>query len=364
MIYIAYIALLFSSVKFINTLINLIFIQRLGRSKSLPEGLVSILIPARNEQDCIGELLTCLQDISYTNTEIIVFNDESTDNTAVIVNKYAENDKRIRLINSEGLPKGWSGKNYACHILASNAKGRYYLFLDADVRVYDTIIEDAVYTSNKYGLGLLSVFQVQIMKTWGERTVVPLMNYILLTLLPLIFVRISPFKSHSAANGQFMFFESYAYNKLKPHEKFRNTVVEDIAIAHDFKKQKLKTACLLGDERIRCRMYESRKDALHGFSKNVLMFFGNSFVLAVLFWLFSALGFVPVILTNFILFIAYFAIITTTKIIVAIISKQNVIHCLILSFHHQYNLLLMITKAKRVHNLFEYSWKGRKVYSL
>ena len=74
--------------------------------------------------------------------EIFVFDDQSTDNTAKIVKECAQSDTRVKLLQSGGLPKGWLGKNYACYQLAQQAKGSYYLFIDADVRLKGNIISD------------------------------------------------------------------------------------------------------------------------------------------------------------------------------------------------------------------------------
>src|ERR1035437_3764797 len=242
MIYIACFIFFFTIAGFLVAAANFIFRPVLPKGKLLFDDLVSILIPARNEENNIGNILDDLLHQDYKNIEILVFNDQSTDRTANIVMTYAKQDPRITLINSGGLPDGWLGKNYACYSLAKNAKGVYFLFLDADVRISNDIIIRSISYATQYELGLFSIFHRQIIKTIGEKATVPVMNYILLSLLPLILVRKSKRASFAAANGQFMFFNSIVYKLFDPHEIMKHNKVEDIAISRFLKMKNIKVA--------------------------------------------------------------------------------------------------------------------------
>jgi glycosyltransferase involved in cell wall biosynthesis len=363
MIYPAYLIILFSFIQLINVLLNFFFRQKIVNSKSDSDINLSVLIPARNEEKNIGEILQNLIALKIENSEILVYNDESSDDTEIIVSEYAVKNSYVKLINGKELPKGWKGKNYACNILAEKASGEFYLFVDADVRLSDGIIEDSLAYMKSRNLGLLSFFPVQIQKSFGEKISVPIMNYILLTLLPLIFVRISPFKSHSAANGQFMLFDAEIYNKIKPHKKFKNSNAEDIEIARYYKKQKIKIACITGEKRIKCRMYENYTEALNGFSKNIFMFFGNHVSLALLFWLIVSFGFVPVLLNGGVLIYIYLFAVLLIQIFYSTLSHQNV---LINIFLFPLQLFFML-HAMSTHIIGkqrgEYYWKGRNLYN-
>jgi cellulose synthase/poly-beta-1,6-N-acetylglucosamine synthase-like glycosyltransferase len=284
----------FTFLQFVVAVVNVVFIQRFSSKKSTFNEIVSVLIPARNEEKNITNLLTDLVALDYKNIEILVFNDQSTDKTAEIVTGFARKDTRVKLINSEDLPEGWLGKNHGCNSLAKFASGKYLLFLDADVRIGNGIILQTCTYSEKHKLGLLSIFPRQIMVSAGEKATVPLMHYILLTLLPLILVRKTRFSSVAAANGQFMLFNSEVYRKILPHEKMKDSKVEDIKIARYFKQKGINIACITGKKSVSCRMYSGFPEAVHGFSKNVTQFFGNSFILAILFWLITTFGFVTV----------------------------------------------------------------------
>jgi glycosyltransferase involved in cell wall biosynthesis len=361
--YLAYISIGFVAFQLANVLLNLFFRQRIRKTMLPPKGKISILIPARNEEHNIGLLLEDLREMKSNSIEIIVFNDQSTDNTSSIVQNHAIADKRIKLIQSEGLPQNWLGKNHACFQLAKQATGSYYLFLDADVRLANSIIEDAVSYLEKHHLSLLSVFPIQIQKNLSEKISVSIMNYILLTLLPLISVRISPFSSHSAANGQFMLFRATCYKKIQPHKIFKTSAVEDIAISRYYKKKKIRIACITGDNRIKCRMYKNYKQALNGFSKNIFTFFGNHPALAFLFWIFAALGFIPIWLSQPNLLLIYISLTALTQVFYSVISKQNIVLSTLLFPAQLFFMLQVMTTSILNHKNQQYSWKGRNIYS-
>ncbi len=351
------------ALQLINVVLNAIFRQRITSSNLQNNEQISVLIPARNEERNISLLLSDLLKTKAPNIEIIVFDDESTDHTNSVINNFAEQDKRISFIKSDGLPKGWLGKNHACYQLAQKANGQYFLFLDADVRIDSYVIPEAVSYLKKHNLQLLSVFPTQIQKTFGEKISVPLMNYILLTLLPLIFVRVSPFASHVAANGQFMLFNAAAYKKMQPHKLFKDCAVEDIAIARFLKKQNSKIACLTGERRIRCRMYTSYQEAINGFSKNVFMFFGNMPVLAFLFLVFSALGFLPVLFALPQYLVYYFVTLILILTLYSSISKQNIVFNIVLFPLQLLFFIRIIGKAILTRKYKKLDWKGRNIYS-
>ncbi len=361
MIYIAYIVLAFTVYQLITASINLIFIQKAPKNNHINDDLVSLLIPARNEEKNIANILSDIQKLNYKKLEIIVFNDQSTDRTPEIVDEFAAKDPRIMLINSTGLPEGWLGKNFACHTLSIAAKGKYLFFIDADVRLNHNIIQSTVGYLKSKKLGLLSVFPKQIMISKGEKLTVPLMNYILLSLLPLIFVRISPYTSHSAANGQFMLFDAQIYNNLFPHEKYKSSPFEDIEISRYFKRNKIKVACMVGDDRIKCRMYESYKEAVNGFAKNVLQFFGNSIPTAALFWIITTLGFLPFLFISIKLLLLYIGMFLIARIMVSISSEQSITENLIYFVPQQFSLMLFIIKAVSYKLKRNYLWKGRNI---
>lgn len=248
----------------------------LPKSQCSDEDLVSVLIPARNEEQNIGRLLEDLLNQEYKKLEILVYDDMSDDRTAEVVARYLAGDARIRLLKGRALPEGWLGKNHACHQLSLEARGRFFLFVDADVSLHPSALASAIRYLKESNLDALSVFPTQLMLTRGERAVVPLMFWVLLTLLPLRLVARSRFSSLAAANGQFFLHRADHYQRFHWHQRFRRHRVEDVAIARALKKQGLRLATLLGNRLVNCRMYEGYTQALQGFAKNFPYFFGNN----------------------------------------------------------------------------------------
>ncbi len=356
---VAWIILAFAALQFVVAFVNAVLQPKLNQ-KPTSNDLVSVLIPARNEEQNIVNLLIDLQHQTYKNIEIFVFDDLSTDRTAELVGEMAKYDSRIKLLSSTGLPENWLGKNYACNELAKQASGKYFIFLDADVRTEQNLIAFTISYLQKQNIQLLSIFPMQMMHGLGEKMVVPIMNYILQTLLPLVLVLRSKYASLAAANGQFMLFEAATYRKLQPHELLKGEKVEDIKTAQLYKKHGYKMACLSNNADVSCRMYTNYTDCIEGFSKNIVMFFGNSYLLTFVFWLVTTVGFVAVLLALPMKYFWLLAIITiVTRVFVSIGSNQKSIQNLMFLVPQQINIGIILFKSIINKKNKQYSWKGR-----
>jgi len=357
-----FIAVGFALIQFSVALSNAMFRTNIPIGLPTSDSLISILIPARNEEINIAWLLSDLVQSKDANIEILVLDDDSDDQTAAVVSRFAKVDPRIKLIRSDNLPAGWLGKNFACYSLSNQARGDHFLFLDADVRIKPEFIRSAVDWMQKKNLGLLTIFPKQEMHGIGERMTVPIMNYILLTLLPLPLVQRLKFTSLAAANGQFMLFDSATYKLLNPHEKEKGNKVEDIAIARYYKSAKVSIACLLGDDAIRCRMYNGYRDSINGFSKNITEFFGGSFIISMLFWFITTWGLIPLFISFGIkLSIAYLVILIITRVLVSIASNQNILNNILYLIPQQLNIGIILFLAFRSKFFTGFLWKGRDI---
>lgn len=361
--YIACVVVGFTLIQWFVSVINLCWCERLPRYAGILQSRVSVLIPARNEADHIQGLIYDLVRLRSSFLEIIVCDDHSSDETLSLVQQIAGKEPSVRIIQSESLPPGWLGKNFACHQLAKEAKGDYFLFLDADVRIGPGCIWNTVRMMQKECLGLVSIFPMQIMFSWGEKLTVPVMNYILLSLLPLAGVRkIRRFPSIAAANGQFMLFDAPVYRALRPHDYFRNEKVEDIAIARFFKSRRIKIACLVGDERIICRMYSGYREAVNGFARNIRMYFGNSFLITVLFWLITTWGWIAVWCSfSWEIGAGYLIVLFSIRLFTSLASRQSALMNLLLFPFQLLSCGWIIYKSIFYSFKHKQQWKGRTI---
>lgn len=362
MIYLAWFILGFLGLRFFIVFLNLICFQWLQERKCMGKPKVSVLIPARNEENNIGSLLTNLVNHDYKNLEIFVYDDESTDKTASIVKEFKANKEDVHYIKGTPLPIGWIGKNFACHNLAKHAQGDYLLFIDADVSIYKGLIKNSMAHMQKKKLDLFSIFPKQLMKTFGEWITVPIMNWILVTLLPLCLTRLSKRPSLSAANGQFMMFKASVYHQNKFHEKLKKHKVEDIAIFRLMKKMRYRCHTLLSNGQVECRMYKGFNDALKGFAKNVLAFFGGSSIIAIFFGIITTFGFVPVMIYLEIKhLVLYFVGVLLIWLINSFISRQKILFNILCIPIKQMAFFIVITNAIISKRRKKRMWKGRKI---
>jgi len=253
-------------------IINIILYKNIA-NYLLPESfkksppLVSILVPARNEAANIRRCVRSLLKQDYPNTEIIVLDDNSDDDTSLIVEELAEKNSNLKLISGKPLKPGWLGKCYACYQLAKHAKGEYFVFTDADTLHFKNSVSSAIgcLVSNK--LDALSAIPRQIMVGLHERMVVSWTHFGILSLLPLIMVKKSKNPLFATANGQFLLFKRKVYEKIGGHESIKAKVLEDIHMAKQVKRCGYRIMLFDGSTNIYCRMYRNFKDLLRGFSK-------------------------------------------------------------------------------------------------
>jgi len=353
----------FLSIRFLVTLANFITRPVLRKQKQDSNVLVSILIPARNEESTIGNLLKSIQLQDYQNYEVIVLDDSSSDDTLDVVEKYCHLDQRFKVIQGLPLPVDWLGKNWACHQLSQKASGAYFLFLDADVTIDSGFINSCVVNAQQNKLALFSVFPHQYMVSEGEKIVVPIMHYLLLTLLPLRLILLGKQPSLAAANGQCMLFEGEIYNKYLFHEKVKRVVTEDIRIMQLVKGFGLKGNTQSADSLIHCRMYQNYSEGIQGFSKNILAGFAGSalFLMVYLFFTFFVYFFPSYWQMGEATTIATIFMIIAMKIFLSILSGQPILPNL---YYHPLQMAtivwvggLSIYKKTTKTN----TWKGRTI---
>jgi glycosyltransferase involved in cell wall biosynthesis len=352
----------FIILRFVVTLFNFISDPKLRKIARRYDDLVSILIPARNEEANIISLLQSINAQDYKNYEVVVLDDDSDDQTYQLCAAYAASHAKFKVIKGDALPADWLGKNYACHQLSKTASGRYLLFLDADEQVYNGLINSAIHRIKSKKLGLLSLFTNQVMVTVGEKMVVPLMHFVLLNLLPIRLIYIAKHYAVAAASGQFMLFDAETYHKYQWHKMAKNKVVEDVEIMKMVKSAGLYGESLLANGLITCRMYRGYWDAINGFSKNFLAAFNYS-IPGFLIYLAIIIGGPIIIIStlNLPLIVFMFGLILLTKIMTSLLSGQNVIYNVALHPLQMLSMMVIAFFTVQKHLTKTNTWKNRKV---
>jgi glycosyltransferase involved in cell wall biosynthesis len=226
----------------------------------------SLLVPARDEGQRLPAALAGLlaQDV----TEIIVLNDQSSDDTAAVVRRAARADPRLRLLPGTPLPPGWTGKNWSCHQLAAAARGDVLLFCDADVTLAPGAVDACLAQMRAQDADVFSVFPRQHTVTLGERLLVPLIDDVLLAFLPHRLLRL-PVPSAATANGQLLMFRRCAYDALGGHAAVAGALNEDLALARRARRTGLRLGLALGGDLVSARMYCGYRESVRGFGKSL-----------------------------------------------------------------------------------------------
>ncbi len=259
------------------TVLNVLTFSRLDHEPALAKSpRVSVLIPARDEAAVIGHTVGALLSQDYPNFNVYLLDDNSTDGTAACALEAAAGNAALTILPGKPLPKGWGGKNWACHQLGQAADGEWLVFTDADVQWGPGALSALVNEAVQSNADLLTVWPTQHTETWGERLVVPLMALVILGYLPWTLVHRTPWPVFAAANGQCMGFRRRAYHAIGGHQAVKNAIVEDIRLAQKVKSHGLQLRMTDGAGLIACRMYSSWDKVRNGYAKNIIAGYGDS----------------------------------------------------------------------------------------
>ena len=251
---------------------NIVWLRLSSHRPRITRGkMVSVLIPARDEEKNIGPCLDSLLNQTYANYEIVVVNDQSTDRTGEILSEYARRyPGRVRAINGEPLPgTGWSGKPHAMQQLSRHARGEYLLFTDADTVHGRQSIAWAVTNMEWHRADCVSGYVFQEMNTLGEQFIVPATYIMSAMVLPLWLIAALPAPGLSFAIGQVIMFRRRAFDSIGGYAKVAEKISDDLAIARELKKAGYRQVFLDIRRHVRCRMYDGYRASFNGISKNI-----------------------------------------------------------------------------------------------
>ena len=232
--------------------------------------LISVIIPARNEDRNICRCLQALLLQSYPNFEIIVVDDRSTDQTLHILSELAEGDPHLQVIHGAELPVGWAGKPHALMQGSAAARGEWLCFMDADTFASPELLWSTYHLAIKVHADMFSILTDQELGSFWERVILPLVFLGLSFGFPAERVN-DPTKPDAISNGQFILIQRYVYDQIGGHASVKDRVDEDKAIAILIKRAGFRLVLADGRNVATTRMYTSLPEMWEGWTKNIFL---------------------------------------------------------------------------------------------
>jgi chlorobactene glucosyltransferase len=234
---------------------------------------VSVLVPARNEEDNIKACVQSLLQQKYPEYEVLILDDHSTDQTRSILNEISSTSPRVKVLTGQPNPNGSLGKNWACTQLAQQSQGEILFFTDADTIHRPETLATVVAAMFGEQADLLTGYPRQLVLTWGERFLVPFFSWVVMSFFPLGLAYKIPSPIFTNAVGQMIAVKRESYLSIDGHAGLRHSIVDDLALVKAFHLSGLRWRVIQIADLISCRMYLNSREALEGFTKNLFAAF-------------------------------------------------------------------------------------------
>lgn len=248
---------------------KMIKLSNISLLKSEERPLVSIIVPACNEEENIEQAMRTLLQQDYDNYEVIAVNDRSIDRTREILDKISAGEQCLRVINIEKLPKGWMGKIHALHQGAKQARGEYLLFTDADIMMQRSTVSRALNRMIDKNLAHLTLLFKNTSPGW-------LLNSLILDAGAGLCQVFRPWSVQKTSSpffigvGAFNLVKKDVYKAIDGHRSMRMNPIDDIMLGKIIKEKGYKQECLLGYDTVTVPWYSSVGEMVEGLMKNVL----------------------------------------------------------------------------------------------
>ncbi len=262
-----------------------------GQENDLDYPLVSIIVPALNEEKTVGDAMRSLLELDYPRYEVIAVNDRSDDETGCILeeikSQQLENAPVLKVIHVRELPEGWLGKNHALNLGSRIAAGDYLLFTDADVHYDPTALKRAVHFCLERKADHLTVIPcIELRQFWESAA-----SSLLMTLFTLRFRPTHVDRPECRAYigvGAFNMIRAEFYHKIKGHQTLRMEIIDDVKLGKLVKRNRGQQSCLKSGSLIRVRWAEGLRGLVQVLEKNAFasVNFNLIFLLSTLVFMF------------------------------------------------------------------------------
>jgi len=262
--------------------------------------LVSIIIPARNEENNIEECLESLLKQNYPKIEIVVIDDRSEDRTLELLKSLSAKDQRIKIVEVKELPSGWTGKSHALYEGVKHAQGEWLLFSDADTVHDSRCLAASMNYASKFNLDAVSVEPHFEWNKFFHKLTFPIFCLIVSCIFPIFTINRKDSK-RTLSNGQYILIKAKVYESIGGHEKIKDRILEDLALAENVKKSGYSYNLVLGTELEKVRMYRDIKSYWQGWSRILFLALNKNLVSAlILYVLFFTISLIPFLVLAFI----------------------------------------------------------------
>ncbi len=219
-----------------------------------PAPLLSVIIPAKDEEGYIATCVRSILDSDYPNLQVIVVNDRSRDRTDEIVSQMARGDSRVEVLSVHELPVGWTGKTHALFQGTRKSSADFFLFTDADSVMHSEILSRAMSHVLHNDLAMLGLLPGFVELGYIEKMIHPHLALGLSSIHPLGEVN-DPNKEAALASGSFIMIRRDAYEQVGTWEQFKEEITEDIALSKAVKAHGLKLLVAVAHEYVRTRPF-------------------------------------------------------------------------------------------------------------
>jgi Glycosyl transferase family 2 len=228
---------------------------------------VSLIFAARDEEEKLPAAIATLATIDYPLLEIIAVNDRSQDSTGRILDEFARQHERVRVVHVETLPAGWLGKTHALQKGYERSTGDWLLFTDADVRFAPQALRRAVTLMKQRNLDHLTLF--------GDVEMVGFWERVLITFFGMAFhVATDPHRVSDPGSwtyvgvGAFQLLTRSAYEAAGTHRRLAMEVVDDMKLGKIVKQAGFRSSVSLAQDAVVIRWHAGLGNLVRGVTKN------------------------------------------------------------------------------------------------
>ena len=231
---------------------------------------ISVIIPARDEEQDIATSLHSVLNQEGVDLEVIVVNDHSTDHTGKIVDDIARSDSRVKVLHDPALTQGWLGKCNAMQKGAEVATGAYLLFTDADILHMPGCFATVNNLMQEEAYDFISLLPFLENHSFWENVNMPIYFFGVAKLLATPGLE-DPDSPNALASGALMFISARVFRDIGGFHGVKGEMLDDVGLARLLKKQRYRVGFRIAPECLRVRLFKNSHDAFWGTTKNILV---------------------------------------------------------------------------------------------